>query len=80
MHRKPDSSNAVTSLPGRMESDRPSTGTRLLRSAENRYHPHQVQRSSRESRINAIMGRYAVHFGAVWVGIAHHGERRRVGQ
>ena len=33
-HRKPDSSDAVTSLPGRMESDRRSTGTRLLRSAK----------------------------------------------
>ena len=53
-HRKPDSSDAVTSLPGRMESDRPSTGTRLLSSAENRYHPNQVQRSSGESRLNFL--------------------------
>jgi hypothetical protein len=28
------------------------TGTRLLSSAENRYHPYQVQRSSGESRFN----------------------------
>ncbi len=41
----------VTSLLGRMENDRPSTGTRLLSSAENRYHPDQVQRSSGESRL-----------------------------
>jgi FkbM family methyltransferase len=34
-----------------MESDQRSTGTRLLSSAENRYHPHQVQRSSGESRL-----------------------------
>jgi asparagine synthase (glutamine-hydrolysing) len=38
-----------------MESDRRSTGTRLLRSAENRYHPHHVQRSSGEFRV-----RYAI--------------------
>ncbi len=33
-----------------MESDRPSTGTRLLSSAKNRYHPDQVQHSSGEPR------------------------------
>ncbi len=45
-HRKPDSSDAVTSLQVRMETDRLSTGTQLLSSADNRYHPQQVQRSS----------------------------------
>jgi len=37
-----------------MESDRPSTRTRLLSSAENRYHPQQGQRSPGEFQLQRI--------------------------